>query len=86
MVQAKTTLSSKGQVVIPKALRDKLGLHSGIEFIIHINSTKMIELQPIKKDISHFFGMGLKNKVNPHSNYEDDDILIGKAVLQNDRN
>src|SRR3990167_11451395 len=31
---ATTKLSSKGQIVIPEEIRDKLGLHSGDKFIV----------------------------------------------------
>ena len=31
---ATTTLSSKGQVVIPEAIRDRLGLTTGVQFVV----------------------------------------------------
>lgn len=31
---ATTTLSSKGQVVIPEAIRDRLGLKTGAQFVV----------------------------------------------------
>jgi AbrB family looped-hinge helix DNA binding protein len=31
---ATTTLSSKGQVVIPEAIRDRLGLKAGAQFVV----------------------------------------------------
>ncbi len=87
-MQAKTTLSSKGQVVIPKALREELGFYTGIEFVINLNANKLIELQPIRQDISKFFGMGIrkdKNHKKQHIIDNEIDQLIGKAVLENDR-
>jgi len=29
-----TTMSSKGQVVIPEAIRDRLGLKTGVQFVV----------------------------------------------------
>ena len=31
---ATTTLSSKGQVVIPEAIRERLGLKTGVQFVV----------------------------------------------------
>jgi len=51
-----TTLTSKGQVTIPKTIRDKLYLHAGdkIEFILTENNE--ILLRPITKKIEDVFG------------------------------
>ncbi len=35
---ATTKLSSKGQVVIPEEIREKMGLHSGDQFIVFANN------------------------------------------------
>ena len=36
VMHAKTILSSKGQLIIPKFLRSKLGLHLGSEIMIEL--------------------------------------------------
>ncbi len=45
---ARVVISSK-QVVIPKYIRNKLGLHSGSELIINYKKNETLELLPIKK-------------------------------------
>jgi AbrB family looped-hinge helix DNA binding protein len=45
MEHAFTTLSSKGQVVIPAALRESLGLESGTRFVIR-QEGEMLILEP----------------------------------------
>jgi AbrB family looped-hinge helix DNA binding protein len=45
----KTKLSSKGQLIIPKAIRRSLALGSGSLFNIEVNNRKII-LEPIKKE------------------------------------
>lgn len=45
MQQVYTTLSSKGQVVIPAALRESLGLESGTRFVIRQEGQRLI-LEP----------------------------------------
>lgn len=52
-----TTLTSKGQVTIPKNVRDSLGLHVGdkIEFILTENNEVL--LRPITKKVDDVFGL-----------------------------
>ena len=45
----KSKLSSKGQLIIPKAIRHSLALRSGSQFNIKVNNRKII-LEPIQKD------------------------------------
>ncbi len=44
-----TTLSAKGQVVIPLAIRAKWGLKQGHDFIVLCSSTGEILLRPVKR-------------------------------------
>ena len=84
-MNAKAILSSKGQLVIPKTLRTKLGLHSGSELIIALKNNSSLEIYPIKKDITKFFGLGKRRIKNKVMSIEDIDNAIAKAVTQNDR-
>ncbi len=49
-------LTSKGQVTIPKAVRDSLGLHAGdkVEFVI--TESREALLRPITKKVDDVFG------------------------------
>ena len=42
------TLSSKGQLVIPKQIRDELQLEPGAEFDVQIDDRRQIVLTPVK--------------------------------------
>ena len=50
------TITSKGQITIPKMVRESLRLHSGdrIAFIMH-NQTEAV-LKPVTKTVDHVFG------------------------------
>ena len=50
------TLTSKGQVTIPKQVRESLHLHAGdrIEFLVHGSSEAV--LKPITRTVSDVFG------------------------------
>jgi antitoxin PrlF len=54
---SQTTITSKGQVTIPKSIRDYLGLHSGdkIEFVFTENDE--VILKPITKKVDEVFGI-----------------------------
>jgi AbrB family looped-hinge helix DNA binding protein len=44
-----TTLSAKGQVVIPRDIRVKWGLKQGHDFVVLCSSTGEILLRPVKQ-------------------------------------
>ena len=50
------TLTSKGQLTIPKAVRDSLHLHSGdlVAFIVHGDEEAV--MKPITKSVDEVFG------------------------------
>ena len=45
----KTKVSSKGQVVIPKAYRQKLGWESGTDLVVHEEAGQLVLSQPKQK-------------------------------------
>ena len=51
------TLTSKGQITIPKQVREFLHLHTGdrVEFVLHGNSEAA--LKPITRSVSDVFGL-----------------------------
>ena len=53
---ALATLTQKGQVTIPKAVRDSLGLHTGdkLEFIVSENGEAFF--RPVTKKVDDVFG------------------------------
>ena len=82
-MQEQITVSAKGQIAIPKEIRNFTGIHKGSKLIINVLSEDKIELSVQKNDISSFFGMG---KQLPDSNAKVDiDVAIKKAVLKNDK-
>lgn len=82
-MNAKAILSSKGQVVIPKNMRNQLGLHSGSEFAISVKKRGVIELKPIARNIKDFFGKG--KSCASSEGAHDIDELITQAVIENDK-
>lgn len=54
---AHATLSSKGQLVIPRRLREALGLHAGAEVVLTLEADGTLNLSPLRVPVDHLFGM-----------------------------
>jgi AbrB family looped-hinge helix DNA binding protein len=52
----KAVVSSKGQVVIPMAVRKQLGIHVGNELLFFVREDGVIEVRQTKRSIKMFFG------------------------------
>jgi AbrB family looped-hinge helix DNA binding protein len=47
-----TTVSSKGQVVIPASLRDAMGIEAGTRLAVHLEQDHLV-LQPVTAEFIH---------------------------------
>jgi len=83
----KAVVSSKGQIVIPRALREELGIHAGHELVFvvrhHNLNEKIIEITPLNRSIDMFFGRCKKNNEEAMSIQDMDDAIM-KAVSENE--
>ena len=50
------TLTSKGQITIPKPVRDSLRLHTGDKVAFVVRDESMAELKPVTKTVDEMFG------------------------------
>ena len=78
-------VSAKGQIVIPKLMRETMGLHYGSELVISLREDNVLEFKQVKNDLTNFFGMG-KRIMKDHGIEEaktDVDEAIASAVIQN---
>lgn len=60
-----STLTRKGQVTIPKPLRDRLGLHLGDRIAFHLRGEEIV-LKPVHRTI-----LDLQGSVEPKNRPED---------------
>ena len=81
-MDAKTVVSSRGQIVIPKFIRDIVGLHSGSQLLIHLRPDQILEISSVQKNITNFFGQGSKKSV---SSFNVDDA-IKETIIENLKN
>ncbi len=54
--QCKATVSTKGQVAIPRFFRDLLGVQAGSEIIFELNRQGTCVVHPVKQPLERFFG------------------------------
>ena len=77
--QDRATISSKGQVVIPRFLRKVLGLHAGSELIFEMQADQTVVVKPTQRNINMLFGCC--KSTEPPLSTEDMDHAISMAVL-----
>jgi AbrB family looped-hinge helix DNA binding protein len=78
----KAIVSSKGQVVIPKMLRKKLGIHAGNELLFKACSDGVIEVKTVERSIEMFFGRCKQVNASAMSIEEMDESIM-RAVSEN---
>ena len=83
VMNGKAIVSSKGQVVIPRLIREAVGIHAGSELIFEAHENGVLEVKPVKRSIEMFFGC-CKQKRQSVKQTTDIDEAIRQAVLEND--
>ena len=73
------TLTSKGQITIPKAVRESLHLHTGdrIAFVVHgdLEAT----LKPVTKSVDEVFGR-LHRAAQPRRSVEEMKVAVAEKI------
>jgi AbrB family looped-hinge helix DNA binding protein len=82
-IHSKAIVSSKGQVVIPRKLREMLGIHAGLELVLNVRKDGVIEMKPSERTIDMFFGRCKRSNESSMSISEMDDA-IAKAAMNNE--
>ncbi len=59
---ALATMTSKGQVTIPKSVRDRLNLRSGDKIDFRIEDDGTVVIRPLSKRVDDVFGMLASSK------------------------
>jgi AbrB family looped-hinge helix DNA binding protein len=80
-------MTSKGQITIPKDIRDRLGLKQGDRVRFIVEDDGRVRLMPAKRDVSELFGI-LPKPRRALSIEEMDDIVqtaVARHVLGHDR-
>lgn len=82
MITAK--LTTRGQITIPKAVRESLHLHSGdrVAFVVHGHAEAT--MKPITKSVDEVFGR-LHSPSQPHRTIEQMKAAVGERMRSRNR-
>jgi len=79
------TLTSKGQITIPKDVRDQLGLETGDRLVFVVHSDGNVVLKPAKTDLRELHGLLYRKGRRPHSVEEMDGGIARSVALKHGR-
>jgi AbrB family looped-hinge helix DNA binding protein len=77
---SKIVISSRGQFVIPKEVRDAVGIRGGSEILVKTREDGVIELRPVRRSVGDLF----QRSPSPIGDRVDVDEAITEAVEAND--
>lgn len=77
-------VSDKGQVTLPKALRDRLGIHPGSRLAFRVAADGSLNVQVLAKGSDALFGL-LAKPGEPARSLDDMDAAITEAVRERAR-
>ena len=78
------TLTSKGQLTIPKAVRDSLHLHAGDRVAFVVNGDSEATLTPVTKSVDEVFGR-LHSPAQPRKSVEDMKAAVAQRMRERKR-
>ncbi len=78
------TITSKGQITIPKAVRESMRLHCGdrVEFVVHGHDKAV--LRPITRSVDEVFGR-LHSPTQPHRSVEEMKAAVAERMRSRER-
>ena len=75
------TLTSKGQVTLPKEIRDALKLSSGAKLDFSLQPDGSVNLRPMKNSVASLFGI-LKRPGGKAYSIEEQKEAVGRALVE----
>ncbi|HSA81391.1 MAG TPA: AbrB/MazE/SpoVT family DNA-binding domain-containing protein [Geminicoccaceae bacterium] len=77
---ARTTLTSKGQITLPKEIRQQLGLKAGVRFECYVDRDGQVVLVPLTVKLEDLIGI-LPHK-GPPKTVEEINEAIAEAAIE----
>lgn len=79
-----TTLTSKGQLTVPKAARDALALEAGTRLTVKITKDGALTLRPVRVTPLKLYGI-LKSPLKRAPTTQEMKAAVGAALAEDDR-
>ena len=77
---ARTTLTSKGQITLPKKIREQLGLKAGVRFECYVDRDGQVVLVPLTVKLEDL--IGILPYSGPPKTVEDINEAIAEAAIE----
>ena len=77
---ARTTLTSKGQITLPKKIREQLGLKAGVRFECYVDRDEQVVLVPLTVKLEDL--IGILPYSGPPKTVEDINEAIAEAAIE----
>jgi AbrB family looped-hinge helix DNA binding protein len=78
------TLTSKGQLTIPKAVRESLHLHTGDRVAFVLRGNAEVVMKPVTKSVDEVFGR-LHSPTQPHRSVGEMKAAVAKRMRSRER-
>jgi AbrB family looped-hinge helix DNA binding protein len=78
-------VTSKGQITIPRDVRERLGLEAGDRVVFVVHSDRDVSLKPAKTDVRELHGMLHRKGRRPHSVEEMDEGIVSAVANKSAR-
>lgn len=79
------TVSSKGQVAIPKEFRVAAGLETGTRLLAEYCSDGTISLHPVSHSIKEIFGVAAHGSTKKHTSQTEDDAIASIIAAEDEK-
>ncbi len=79
-----TTLTSKGQLTLPKAIRDKLGLDAGSQLVFELLADNTIQARALRPDARNVRGI-LRSPLASPPTVEQLDVGLARHLIDKHR-
>ena len=77
----KVTLSSKGQLAIPRRIREALGVSTGSQMTLMLHKDGRLEITPVRHSVTELFGL-LRRPVDSPLSIPDIDAAIDEELAK----
>jgi AbrB family looped-hinge helix DNA binding protein len=79
LAMARTTLTSKGQITLPREIREQLGLKAGVRFDCYVDRDGHVVLVPLTVKLEDLIGI-LPNLGPPRTIEEINEAIVQAAI------
>lgn len=77
------TVTDKGQVTVPKEIRDRLGIEPGVKLDFQIETDGTLRVRPLKRGAANLFGL-LHDAAHSTTSVEEMNEAVGRHLADDD--